>query len=310
MDKNCNETPDNFAEIAAYVITETEEIVKEIILAEKCYFYDTCAFRNHMMIANPEYIYKYIKKMGGIVIITRCILMEMCSNNNRLWDEHITYIRNMSQYGIKVLVIYEEQVVNVLNTCYSGISQINGMLSFAVRAVKSKTGTIETVLSKNPVLKKELIVFYENQDSSLAERFFREVRMNKASEDNLGEELIAVCVHMLANIREVIRYKYIVLTDDKGAITLLGKTMHNVEQHIERQCISGVTTAKLCWLMVQERILSEKEQVQNIIAAGNAGETIKVYCSGVFELSPNEKTMRTDEFAEKLINHSGMKVYL
>lgn len=59
--------------------------------------------------------------------------------------------------------------------------------------------------------------------------------------------------------------KYIVLSDDKGAITLLSKTMQNVEKYIGMKCIAGVTTAKLCWLIANTLHFFNKEQIENIL---------------------------------------------
>jgi hypothetical protein len=262
-----------------------------------------------MLVSQPESIFNYIQKTGGVIIITRCIIMELCSNDNKLWREHIEYIKKIHKYGISLLVIYEEDVMNVLTACYSGTSKINRMLSVAVKNAKSKTGTIETVLSSDSILKKELLIDDENADSSLAPRFFIKVRTNKTSGDNLGEELIAICVHLLSNIIEITSFKYIVLSDDKGAIALLRKAIQNVERHIERKCISGVTTAKLCWLMLAKNVISQKNQVEDILKAGNAGDSISVYCSEEFELHPSEKTMKIEELSVKLTNNSGIKIY-
>lgn len=310
MKKVYNDTPDNFAEIQTFVITDVEEIAKTIIQADKCFFYDACAFRNHMRIMNPKCIFEYIKRMGGIVVITRCIIMELCSKDNLLWKEHIEYLKKMYQYGMKILVMYEEDTFQILNTCYSGTAQINLMLSFAVRTAKSKTGTIETVLNNNSALKREILISGENKDSLLAKRFFREVRNGKVSEDDLGETLVAVCIHMLSNIREITEYKYILLTDDKGAIALLGKVMKNVKEHIGHCCISGITTPKLCQLMVQEHIIEDKEEIEKIINAGSIGGFIKIYCSEQYELFPCEKTVSAAEFAQKITNNTGIKIYL
>lgn len=310
MKKVYNDTPDNFAEIQTFVITDVEEIAKTIIQADKYFFYDACAFRNHMRIMNPECIFEYIKRMGGIVVITRCIIMELCSKDNLLWKEHIEYLKKMYQYGIKILVMYEEDTFQILNTCYSGTAQINLMLSFAVRTVKSKTGTIETVLNNNSALKREILVSGENKDRLLAKRFFREVRNGKVSEDDLGETLAAVCMHMLSNIREIMEFKYILLTDDKGAIALLDKVIKNVKEHIGRRCISVITTPKICQLMVQEHIIKDKEEIESIINAGNIGGLIKIYCSEQYELSPSEKTVSAAEFAQKITNNTGIKIYL
>ncbi len=299
--------PDNFIDIEPYIVTTREDIVKIIVQSEKCYFYDTCSFRKHMVIAQPDSIFNYIQQTNGVIILTRCILMELCSNNNKLWNEHIEYIKKIYQYGIRVLVIYEEDVMNVLSSCYAGGVTINGMLSIAVKNAKSKVGTIENILNRDLVLKKELFIDEDNTDNMLATRFFKKARTNKTSGDNLGEELIAICVHLLSNIREVKANKYIVLSDDKGEITLLSKTMQNVEKYIGMKCIAGVTTAKLCWLIAKNTQLSNKKQIEDIL--GNPEDIIKIYCSEEFELMPSEKTMKLGDLSEKIVSNSGIKIY-
>lgn len=301
------DTPDNFTDIESYIVTNREEVVKAIVQSEKCYFYDTCSFRKHMMITQPDSIFNYIQQENGVIIITRCIIMELCSNNNKLWNEHIEYIKKIHQYGIRVLVIYEEDVMHVLNSCYVGVATINKMLSVAVKHAKSKTGTIENILNSDLALKKEILMNDNNTDYMLATRFFEKARTNKTAGDHLGEELIAICVHLLSNIREAKSYKYIVLSDDKGAITLLSKTMQNVEKYIGMKCIAGVTTAKLCWLVTENLPISDKKQIEDIL--GNPEDFIKVYCSEEFELMPSEKTMKIGELSEKLMNNSGIKIY-
>ena len=225
MCKIYKDTPENFNDIEPYVSINSEDVVKMLIESKMCYFYDTCSFRKHMLIDKPESIFDYVKQTNGVIVITRCIIMELCSNDNKLWAEHIEYIKKMHQSGLYVIVMFEEDFMDVLNFCFTGVTTTNRMLSIAVKHAKSKTGTVEKILSIDSALKKELLVDDTNSDKTLAKRFFGKVRLNKMSEDNLGEELISICVHMLSNIREEKANKYIVLSDDKGAITLLGKTM-------------------------------------------------------------------------------------
>ena len=302
--------PDNWSELVPYVITNQEEVVRHIISAEKCFFYDTCAFWNHMSIGDPSPIFDYIKSQKGIVILTKIILVELCSGNQKLWEEHIKYVQKMKQCGVIVLVIAEEDIYTVLCSCYSGIARVNLMLSDAVKYTKSKTGSVEDVLQKNIVLRKEVLSPSGSKDSSLAERFFREARENKMPGDNMGEELLAICIHMLANMPEQGVYKYIVLTDDYTAMKLFGKTKENVEKHTGRRCISGVTTAKLCWLMVNSGILLKEDSVKEIISSGHIDNQLRVYSSEQYELSPSEKMMTIEEFSNKIVNESGVKIYL
>lgn len=304
------DVPDNWSELAPYVITNQEDVVRHIISAEKCFFYDTCAFWNHINIPEPSPIFDYIRTQKGIVILTKMILMELCSDDQKLWEEHIKYVQKMKQCGIIVLVIAEEDVFKVLFSCYSGIVQVNQMLSNAIKYTKSKTGSVEEVLQKNIALRKEILSPLGSKDSSLAERFFREARENKMPGDNMGEELLAICIHMLANLPEHGVYKYIVLTDDYTALKLFGKVKENVEKYTGRRCVSGVTTAKLCWLMVNSGILLNKDRVKEIISSGHSDNQLRVYSSEQYELSPSEKIMTIEEFSAKIVNESGVKIYL
>lgn len=310
MQASSFDMPDNWSELAPYVIAGKEDVVRHIIGAEKCFFYDTCAFWNHAGITDPTPIFDYIKYQKGIVVLTKMILAELCSGNQKLWEEHIQYVQKMKQHGISVLVIAEEDVFTVLGSCYSGTMQVNQMFSNAIKYTKSKTGSVEDVLLKNKTLKKEIMSSSGSKDSSLTERFFEEVKRNKLPGDNLGEELLAICLHMLANIPGCEVYKYIVLTDDYVAMKLFGKVKENVQKHIGRRCISGVTTAKLCWLMVNSGILLDVNGVIDIISSGHRDKQLRVYSSEQYELAPSEKTMTIEEFSEKIVNESGVKIYL
>lgn len=310
MDVMSYDIPINWDEVAPYVIQEQAQITKLILCAARCFFYDTCSFRNHTSIKNPDSIFAYIKKQNGVIILTKMVIMELCSGDHKLWKEHVEYIKRMNQYGILVLFVAEENIFEVLCACYTGMSQVNRMLSNAVKYTRNVTGAIENTLQKNTTLRKEIFLNIDNKDGSLAKRFFESMRQNKMPGDNLGEELLAVCIHMLANIQETVEYKYIVLTEDHAAITLLGRVKENVEKYIGGHCISGVTTAKLCWLMIQEGILLNEVEVEEIMSVGRSDTQLRIYSSEQYELGPSEKIMTIEEFAEKVVNDTGMKVYV
>lgn len=304
MEKIYKEVPDNFNELESYVITDKIEIIECLIRAEKCFFYDTCAFRNHMRISNPDAIFEYERSNSSVVVLLRGIIMEMCSNDGELWDEHIEYIKKINEYGIKVIVMYEEDVFDVLKAYCSDVSKINEWLILAVKCTKNKAGTIEKVLQKNSALKKEVLLSESCSDGTLAKRLFQEIRENKTTQDNLGEELIAICTHWLANIRNVDEYKYIILTDDKKSIPTISKAIKNSEKYQGMKLIAVVTTAKLCTLMQQESLLSSVSDVVDILSPRCGEDIIKIYGSERYELKPSEKSMKISEFATKIINSS------
>ncbi len=308
MDKIYRETPLNFAEISPYVITDIESIGKEIILSEKCYFYDTCSFRNHMLAPNADLIFDFIKTGIGIVVITRTIIMELCSNDGKLWDKHIQYIKNMYQSGIKILVIYEEDLFKVLHTYCNDVVEINKWLSYAVRNAKSKTGSVESVINRNIKLKKTICDMEECIDSRFAEKMFRAVRAEKKSGDNMGEEMLAICVHWLSHIREITPYKYIIVSDDKKAMRIFGKVIKNFKEYSECDMITVFTTPKLCYQMKINGIVVGEQQIADILSVCNSGNSINVFCSEEFELYPTEKTMSVELFARKVITQN-IKIY-
>ncbi len=302
------ETPHNFAEIMPYVIIDIESIEKEIILEKKCFFYDACSFRNHMLAPNADLIIKYIKSGGGIVVITRTIIMELCSNDGKLWNEHIQYIKRLSAAGIKILVIYEEDLFNVLHVYCNDVVEINKWLVYAVRNAKSKTGSMESVITQNKKLKKVIFEMEECRDSKFAEMLFEAVRVEKKSGDNMGEEMIATCVHWLSHIREIIPYKYVIVSDDKKAMRIFGKVIKNSREYSECDMITVFTTPKLCYQMKINGIVVGEQQIADILSVCNSGNSINVFCSEEFELYPTEKTMSVELFARKVITQN-IKIY-
>lgn len=310
MQKIYLETPDNFSEIEDYVIVDSAQIVDMIIHAEKCYFYDTCSFRKHMMLPCVEGLFSYIKATKGIIVVTRCILMELCSSDGSLWEQHISYFRKLYEAEIRVIVLYEEYVYDILAACYADIEKINRCLTLAVHTMKSKTGTIERTLKQHPDLEKHVLSDRLCKERALLKQFFQMVRQNKTTGDNLGEELNAICIHMLTNIPDIAENKYIFWTEDKGAVSLFGKAISNVNRHTGRKHIAVMTTTKLVQILLQSKMITTKEQVLDILRAGNTGDAVKVVCLEQYDIMEDTKTMTCEKLAEQLTNGSGIYVLL
>lgn len=292
--------PHNFNDAEPYIIISGHQAAIEILTAGKCYFYDTCSFIRHIHLQYPEVLFDYIKKHNGIVVITECIIMELTSDSGILDLKYIEYIKKMHEYGIKVVVMHEEDIFDVLNMCFTTISAINTYLSFAVKTVKTPVGTIESTLKSDKPLMRE--IFKGNShDSTLFGSFFKEVRSNKESGDNLGEELIAVCVHLLSNIPDKCSYKYIIMTEDNGAVGLINKVSKNIFLYQDKYTISAITTTGLVQRMYDEGIISERTQVEEMLSAGMAGDSIRLLGSEEYDLEPKEKTMTFRELAGKIV---------
>jgi hypothetical protein len=302
------DTPLNFSEIEAFVTTDIEAIEEAFIIAEKCYFYDSCSIRRHSQLPCPEVVFDFMKKMKGIVVITRGILMELASHSGILHNTYVQYIKKMQQAGLQVIILYEESVFDILAQCFSQNAIINRYLSFAVKVVKRPTSTIERTLKNSKTLLNDVIKNQKVQDSTVFMRFFEEVRKNKVEQDNLGEELLAICVHLLSNIPDYQAFKYIILTDDKGAIQIINKTSKNVYENNGRYSISVLSTTRLAQRLCDEQILTDKEQIEEFLSIGTNGDNIRLLGSEEYDLEPKEKVMCCSVLAEKILTPNAIHI--
>lgn len=281
----------------------------EILTASKCYFYDTSAFRDHASLSCRELILQYILQTKGIIVITKTVYIELCSANGRLWKEHVQFIEEIKQMGIKLLILEEEKIVELLLSCYSNVAQVNTWLSYAVRCVKGRYSAIEKILSEDSRLRQEILLSFKTQDRLLGKRFFEKMRALKEAEDNLGEELLNVCLHLISNIPERQMYKYIMLTDDKNAVRLLGKVKKNIECFQTQKLLGAHTSANLCWHMKQSGIAITRDKMIQILKGEKEGERLTIYGSEKYSLSPELKSMSCEEVADGILQGE-MKVYM
>ena len=308
MEEGYKDNPLNFNVIDRYVIQCTEQIVQEMLTAGKCFFYDTCSFRYHAHLKQPEYLFEFIKRQQGIVIVTRSVVMELASHSAMLNEEYMAYIRKMHEAGIKILVIYEEDVFAILSACFSANSIINRYLSLAVKTVKTATGVVTEVLKSNEKLRLDVLVKESVRERNLFSDFFKEVRLNKKTGDNLGEELIAICLQLLSHIPENVACRYIVMTDDKGAIGLLNKTMKNVLTHEGIQSFTVFSTPKLAQKLYDEDIMREISQVADMLETVSADGELRIFGSEEYDIEAKTKTMSCMELAEKIAKQGAIHI--
>lgn len=202
MAEGYTDTPLNMADITPYVIVDKGIISAKVLEKQKCFFYDACSFRRHANLNAKEadYLLKYIEIQNGIVVITRCILMELASRSGILNGEYVEYIKYINGFGIDVLVMYEEDLFSVMGIAFSANTAINGYLCWAVRMIKEPVSTITETLEKDSSIHDEVIKGKKLDRGDVYKHFFQAVRGNKEPGDNLGEELLAVCLHILSHM--------------------------------------------------------------------------------------------------------------
>lgn len=302
------ETPDNYSVIAASVITEIQEIKNVFFCAERVLFYDACSFQRHSSLSDKEkgILIKYFKEHEIVIFITRCILMELAGDRHRLTEKYIDFMRGLHDAGIEVVIFNEEYTYDILSECFSTVDRINAYLMWAVRMVKTPISTIADTLKADERLNSEVMEGRNLKSSDLYQRFFSAARRNKEHEDNLGEELISICVHILSHLPGVPDGKLCVLTDDKGAAGKIDSVMRKTSLQNRGSKIILYSTPKLVQHMFWENVELSEDEMVNLISQGTSGN-ISVMGITAFDLKVDEKiSMSCMELVQKIMEPNGI----
>lgn len=304
------ETPGNFCKIEPFVETEIEVIKRIFYSVERVVFYDACSFQRHSHLADKEQniLINYFKEQGIVVFITRCILMELSSDRHELAEEYIKFISGLNDAGVHVVIFNEEYTYDILSECYSTNEKINEFLTWAVRTVKSPVSTIEETFKAEKKLAAEVIEGKNLKQSDLYHRFFVAVRGNKEHADNLGEELIAVCVHILSYLPGIFDGKLGVITDDKGAAGKIDSVMRRTNPHNRGAKIILFSTPKLVQHMFQEGVPISENEMVNLISQGTSGNIVVMGITA-FDLKVDERvSMTSSELVRRIMEPNGINI--
>ncbi len=303
------ETPSNLNDIMPYIVTDIKIIKTLFYSADRVVFYDACSFQRHSRLADRErrILIRYYNAHATILFITRGILMELASDRGKLAEEFIEFIKVMSDNGIKVILFDEEYIYDILSECFSVNERINAYLLWAVRMCKSPVSTITETLKENTKLTAEVLEGKNLQQSDLYHRFFTAVRGNKEHDDNLGEELIAICVHILSHLPGVYDGKLCVITDDKGAAAKIDSVMKKTNAQNRGVKIILFSTPKLVQHMFQEVEISEDEMV-TILSQGASGRIVVMGITA-YDFEVNRSiSMTSRELAHKIMEPNGILI--
>ncbi len=301
MTKGYSEIPENWAAIAPYV--NQGNMIQSVLSAKKCFFYDTCSFRYHANMQEDalDKLLQYILRQNGIIIITRGILMELASHSHILQECYVGYLERIYNSGIEVYIIYEEELQNIMDICFASRQLVNDYLVWAVRMVRHPISSIEIALRENVELQK--IVDGKNRNpKDFYPRFFRKVRSKKEENDNLGEELLAICLHILSNLPEP-DGKFCVITDDKGAAGKIDASFRKTNHGYRGKRVILFSTPKLAQELYKEGIMTGAEELLLLLRAGNNG-TIKILGTEIYDINTQEITLKCEEAAAKIVDKS------
>jgi hypothetical protein len=301
MTTTYRDIPENWDELEPYV--NKGRLTEDIFRKKKCFFYDTCSFRYHANMAEEHVnsILAYISDQDGIIIITRCILMELASSSGILNQEYILYCQKISQAGLGLYVIYEEELFHIMETCFSTNSAINNLLVWSVRMMKGPVSTITKTLHEDSALHDAVVKGRNLNHRSVYERFFSAVRANKESGDNLGEELLGICLHILSQLPGEEDGKFCVITDDKGAAGKIDRLFKKTNRQFQGKRIIIFSTPKLAQILYMEEYITEREKLIEVLRSGGS-ENIKILGTRIYDLRSNEISLSCDEAADQIMN--------
>lgn len=292
------ETPANFSEIAPFVLCEKEQMLPFLSGTQKLFFYDACAFQKHAQLAHPEPIISYIALNQGIVVLTRSILMELATETGTLCLSFITYIKQLYHGGIKVLILYEEIIFSALDSCFSSTVAVNTCLSWAFSMVQHPSSAIKAIIKKEDTLFSS-ITSRESSDRMLYQRFFSTIRSQKATGDNLGEEILTICIHLLSNLPSRKAFQYLVLTEDKAAVRLIARASENSYRQFGCYSFSAITTTRLAQQLFEHSLVSTPEQLEELLSSP-ANSPIKLFGSEEYDLTPQDKVVSPQALLQKI----------
>lgn len=305
-----SETPHNWKEIESFVETDVNKICNLVFSHEKIFFYDTCSFRRHSKLENKhlQFLLDYFKKNKSVIVVTRCILMELASHSGVMNLEYISYFKVMHSFGISVVILNEENIFDILSECFSTNESINGYLLWAVRMLNSPVSTIVETLKNDPVLNNQVKIGRNINKPEIYKHFFSSVRNNKESGDNLGEEIIGICLHILSHLPGIKDGKLCIITDDKGASGKIDALMKKTKKQYSGAKIIIYSTPKLVQTLYQEGFDLLKDNIIAILSQGTSSN-ISVMGTTVFDLKINENiSIKCEELAELIMKPNGIHI--
>lgn len=303
MTRMYKETPDNFSEIQKFLVEEN--YIGLILMAKHCFFYDTCSIVRHSNSRNRKKIADYIYDKEGIVILTRTVLMELQNSNNIIEDVQIKYIQDLYDKGIKIVLLNEEDIFNILNEVISiSISDSNKLLGLSINTVSKSKGIVYEIKTNDPqkIVDK---MFDSKSRVQYYKEFFELARSNKRSQDNLAEELMFICFIVLSRIPLI--NKLVFLSNDlKSREIVLSINKYTRDKHHKEEPYQ-LTSAKLIFNLFKSRLIEHKEDIVEMFNKSTGGD-INVYYMGEYDIDLKHKSFSKEELADNIFEQKEFKV--
>lgn len=265
MSKVYVETPNNFDDIKNFLVVDKQKAIELVLCSKLYFFYDTCSIIFHSNSSYRQFIIQFLKEKSGIIILTRTILMELCSGpSNNIASEHIRYLKELKNEGINIILFDEETVFDCINTAISIANErANVLLRHAVQTVSLTKGKIYDITQSMPPIVQKLY-FVSPGNAELFSAFFRYARSSKISKDSLGEELMFICFIILESVP--VLGKCVFLSNDLNSYRKVITLQDYIKKYYNKPSrLYQLTTAALIYKLFREGILTDRNGLLDII---------------------------------------------
>ena len=271
-----SDIPHNWNLVEGSVICDSQEIIEKLFLAEKVLFYDTCSFRYHSNLkeVNKKQLAEFFLQKKMVIVLAKTIIMELASYSGFLEKSYIDFIKELRESGITIITLKEENLFELLSVCFSTNEAVNSYLLWAVRSLKAPVSTITETLQKDTLLNAEVKMGLHQASSDIYNHFFQKVRNNKESGDNLGEEILAICLHILSHVPGMKDGKLCVITEDKGGAGKINWLMQATNRYYKGARIIIYSTPKLIQTMIYSNIKINKEDLSSFLRADDGSNIV------------------------------------
>ena len=262
-----SELPDNLNEISSFLKTDFAECKTLIEEAGLVIFYDASSVQHHSVLSElvQTKICRYIKSNNGLVVLTKCILMELAGERHTLHEGVVSFLTRIAESDIQLLLFEESWTFEYLTDMGMSTSQANQVLHYAVRKFKSPGSTILECIKNHEALKALVAEGKVPNKKDLCKRFFYTARQNKQPQDNLGEDLIGICLYMLMHLTAQPSHKFTVFTDDKFAARVILNSIKSIPSDITDKRPGIFSSIKLFQTLYTEENSLTKEELKESI---------------------------------------------
>lgn len=307
MAKEYVQIPNNWSRITEYIIYNKEECLRRIIMAQKCLLLDTCTIMQYTNLRADSMFYTYVEDTYDVILIPRIILMELASENAEVKEEHLLFLERL--HHKKPVYIFDEE------WCYTYIKlafdrtdkELNAILINTMKFIKKIfNNCVDAFLNEDLQIEK---YFKNTPASEVYTDFFTDIRNKKESGDSLGEELIALLVILLSNIKEITPCKYELLSNDRNSYYGLASAKNYINNKYEWDAFMCRTTCNLASLLYKNGYMN-KEELKEFVSASYVNSNLNCFAAGKNDLECKQYNFSVDAFVDMIEADNLFKVIL